>query len=244
MITFDDLPGAWFQLLTQQLPVHLKLALRCCSSKLQQHVDQAGVGLVLLESHVPTVALQLTSEHLTSLNTVHLRTCTNCRAAISAVVCKPHTNLPQQQSQQQSQPGSPSPPPLAHDSVCRCQAAVARAIRQLEGGLPSLRVASLAPLQQPELLAAVLDTRPPVLRHLKLIQKPQAQHKASTRGSRAAAAAAPREELQQQCSVLQKLPGQAVTADTPVVTSAHMLSTQLSINFAVAYDSDQKLIVA
>jgi hypothetical protein len=192
--------------------LHLKLVLRCCNLKLQRHVDQAGVGLVLHGSHVPTTALQLTSQRLASLNTMYLQQCHACKAPPSTAVGDLDTNLQQQQQQpqQQLQLSSPLNQPPACEIACRCQAAVVSVLQQLEGGLPALRFLTIAYLQQPELLAAVLDACPTGLRHLKLVDRPQAQHKA--RPQDYCAALTPEGDLQQRCNVLQKLPGQAVTS--------------------------------
>lgn len=168
--TLEGSPEAWLRQFVCQLPTHLKLQLRCCSRKLQGYVDEQGVGVVARGSTVPVLALHMTAQHITSLNTLQLDLNPGTTAAAAAM--QGHACAPDKS----------------------CQAALAEGIRQLPLGLPALRKLAVNALQQPDLLAAVLGSRPPQLTHIRLCDRHQGVDFTP-------------QQLQQRCGVLLRLSG-------------------------------------
>jgi hypothetical protein len=153
-------------------------------------VDQLGVGLtatgVGLGLNTP---LDLAAQHITSLHTLQLQL--NIGAAC----------LQQQQQQgpeEQAPPEQQQLPPASYGQLYASdnllQALTAGHIQQLPCGLPALRKLTVNLLQQPDLLAAVLSTRPPCLTHFKLFDRHQGVEFSA-------------QELERRCTVLLQLSG-------------------------------------
>jgi hypothetical protein len=180
----ETLPEAWLRQFVQVLSPQLKLQLRCCSKKLQGYVDELGVGIVAYGT-LSAVALSMSAQHLTSLNTLQL----SLNPGASNYTQHELNVLLQRRHQGGSDPADAIPPP-----DITYQATLADHIHQLPHGLPALQKLAVNPLQQPDLLAAVLRRRPPRLAHIRLCDR---HNKVQITP----------EELLQRCEVLLQLPG-------------------------------------
>lgn len=200
----ESLPEAWLRQFVQVLPPQSKLLLRRCSKRLQEYVDEQGVGIVA-DGTLRAVALSMTAQHLTSLNTLQL----DLYPGTSDYKWHRVNHLIQTGNQ----------PTEGYNQFpdTNCQATLADHIQQLPLGLPELRKIAVNPFQQPDLLAAVLNSKPPRLAHIKLCDRHnQAQMTP--------------QEVQQRCEVLLQLSGGDPAICTTTSGYALIISTsQLAV---------------
>jgi hypothetical protein len=180
----ESLPEAWLRQFVQILSPQSKLLLRRCSKKLQEYVDEQGVGIVA-SGTLSAVALSMTAAHLTSLNTLQL----DLYPGVNNIGQHGLEVLLKRRYQGGSGPADRMPPP-----DIMYQATLADHIQRLPLGVPALQKLAVNPLQQPDLLAAVLRSRPPRLAHIRLCDR---------HGDTGYTT----QELLQRCEVIRQLPG-------------------------------------